>query len=296
MRQFSDEEITSELQRRLHAKDEANHALTAMARKLKALNDKLIESEKLKTHFLSNIRNEINNPLTSVLTSCEIILSEGGPKDYETLKSVIGMIHKEAFNLDFQLCNIFFAAELEAGESAVGFSSVDMASTLRSVVATFQQRAVDAGVQVLIDLSALSDDRSFRTDAAKLRCIVSNLLSNAIEYGAGSPVEIKAWKTWANLNISVKDRGPGIDVADQGAIFERFKQLDSGSTKAHGGHGLGLSVVRALLDALGGSIALTGGKGEGAEFRISIPEGIERETVGAFSSEGNDFFFEGEKF
>jgi signal transduction histidine kinase len=296
MRQFSDEDIIRELEGRLHAKDEANQSLTAMARKLKAVNDKLVESEKLKTHFLSNIRNEINNPLTSVLTSCEIILSEGGPKDYETLKSVIGMIHKEAFNLDFQLGNIFFAAELEAGESAVSLSSVDMASTLRSVAASFQQKAVDAGVKIIIDLSALNDDRSFRTDAAKLRCIVSNLLSNAIEYGAGSPVEIKAGKTWANLNISVKDSGPGIDAADQGAIFERFKQLESGSTKSHGGHGLGLSVVRALLDALGGSIALTGGKGEGAEFKISIPEGIERETVGAFSSEGNDFFFEGEKF
>ncbi len=296
MRQFSDEEIIRELQGRLHAKDESNHALTAMTRKLKALNDKLIESEKLKTHFLSNIRNEINNPLTSVLTSCEIILSEGGPKDRETLRSVIGMIHKEAFALDFQLSNVFFAAELEAGESALSFSVVDIASTLRSLAASFQQRAVDAGVQVLIDLSALNDDRSFRTDAAKLRCIVSNLLSNAIEYGAGSPVEIKAGKTWANLNISVKDRGPGIDAADQGAIFERFKQLDGGSTKAHGGHGLGLSVVRALLDVLGGSITLTGGKGEGAEFKISVPEGIRRETIGAFSSEGNDFFFEGEKF
>lgn len=296
MRKFSDEEIIKELQGRLHAKDEANQALTAMTRKLRALNDKLLESEKLKTHFLSNIRNEINNPLTSVLTSCEIILSEGGPTDYETLRSVIGMIHKESFNLNFQLCNIFFAAELEAGESAMSFSSVDMGSAIRSIVESFQQKAVDAGVQVLVDLSALDDDRAFRTDAGKLRCIVSNLLSNAIEFGAGSPVEIKVWKTWTNLNISVKDRGPGIDVAEQGVIFERFKQLESGSTKAHGGHGLGLSVVRALLDAMGGSITLASGEGEGAEFKVSIPECVERETSAAFSSEGNDFFFEGEKF
>ncbi len=294
MRKFSDEDIIRELQGRLMAKDRANNALTVMTGRLRALNDRLIESEKLKTHFLSNIRNELNNPLASILTSCEIILSGDGRADPEVPGSVIEMIHKESFNLNFQLSNIFIAAELEAGESASSPTSVDIAALVRSTADSFRRKAVEAGVAIIVELDGING--FFRTDGGKIRCIIANLLSNAIEFGAGKPVEIRACKTGASLSVSVKDRGPGIDACHHGAIFERFKQLDAGSAKAHAGHGLGLSVARALVEVLGGTIAVISGAGEGVEFSVSVPEAPAIEQSAVFSSAGNDFFFEGERF
>lgn len=292
MEKFSDLEIIKELSERLKAKDKANCDLVAMARKLEELNNKLLESEKVKSSFLSNIRNEINNPLTSVLTMSEILISNDEMPDAEMLKSVISLIYKEAFTLNFQLRNIFAAAELEAGEASPGISNADMASVLRDSVNSFQHRAVEKRILIKLGISNALKDGLFRTDAEKVHRVFSNLLSNAIEYSPeDNEITITVLKDGGRLNISVKDNGAGIDRADQKLIFERFRQIETGATKTHGGHGLGLSIVKATLDLLGGEIRVESERGSGAEFTVSIPEAAEGNDE-IFSIHGTDFFTE----
>lgn len=291
MRVFSDVELITELSKRLQAKDNAYHDLVTMAKKLEAVNERLLESERVKSHFLSNIRNEINNPLTSVLTMSEMILSKNGLPDYSVLQTVVSMIYKEAFSLNFQLRNIFTAAELEAGETVLSGSSVDIDSFVRDVMNTFEHRSAEKRLSVCFELSAeLKADPFFRTDAEKMHRVLSNLVSNAIEYShEGGTVEIKAGKKGGNLDISVKDGGIGIDAAYHKEIFERFKQLDSGITKNHGGHGLGLSVVKAVLESLNGTIGVKSGKGEGSTFTVSVPE-MDPSEADRLTMDGADFF------
>lgn len=301
MNNFSDEEIIRELMRRLMEKDRALHDLRVLTKKLEGLNAKLLESEKVKSHFLSNIRNEINNPLTSVLTMCEILnppANDGAALDAETLRLAIDTIHRESFNLNFQLRNIFAAAELEAGEAQPRPSSVDIGSLLKSAADSFRQRAAEKNVSIRLDVSEELTGAPFRTDSEKLERIIANLLSNAIEFNSpGGSVEIRASREDGGLAVSVKDQGMGIGRSEQEAIFERFRQLETGSTKSHGGHGLGLSITKAALDMLGGSISVRSDKGEGAEFIVRLPEA--EGTTDAFSLDGNEFFFEagaGERF
>lgn len=301
MKNNSDRELTEELARRLRQKDEAYSALMTLTKKLEVLNGRLAESEKVKSHFLSNIRNEINNPLTSVLTMCDFLISNPG-LDQETLKSAVCTIHKEAFSLNFQLRNIFAAAELEAGESAVNISKTEIPSLIRGIAEAFRHKALEKMVQISIDIQERNGRFVFRADPEKLEWIVSNLLSNAIEYSpAGQVVEIKAWQDENALHVSVADRGAGIDPEDQEAIFERFRQLDAGLAKRHGGHGLGLSITKAALELLSGRITVSGKKGEGAVFTVSVPEANARDAGGeVLSVDGNNFFFDengaGERF
>ncbi|MBI5493221.1 MAG: HAMP domain-containing histidine kinase [Deltaproteobacteria bacterium] len=292
MDKFKDEELVEEIIGRLRARDEACRALKTLTGRLEALNRKLLESEKAKSHFLSNIRNEINNPLTSVLTLCEVIVSDEGGLDMKTVKSFASAMYKDAFNLSFQLRNIFLAAELESGEAAPSVATVDINALIRGTMEAFQHRAAEKGLKVTID-TAGQENIHFQTDAEKLQCVIANLLANAIEYSCeNSSVEIIALRDGETLKISVADHGAGIEEKDHGAIFDRFRQLDAGATKRHAGHGLGLSVTRSILELLEGTIRLASRKGQGAEFEVSLPES-EQEKADAFYMDGNEFFFSG---
>lgn len=291
MADFSDEELVKELSRRLHSKDLASHDLMVLTRKLGSLNEKLLESEKARSGFLSNIRNEMNNPLTSVLTMCELITAGKSFTDCESIRAAVLTIYRETLGLNFQLRNIFAAAEHEAGDSPLSFSKVDINTLLRRTIDSLALRGMEKNLRIM--LSCELDDGAFRTDSEKLELIYANILSNAIEYSHdGKTIEVKAWKKDGMLNVSFVDYGVGIATEDLGVIFERFRQLDSGSTKTHGGHGLGLSITKASAELLGGTITVRSRKGEGSIFTVSIPEAPPEVIVGTYATDGSNFFFE----
>ncbi|MBI5235755.1 MAG: HAMP domain-containing histidine kinase [Deltaproteobacteria bacterium] len=300
MHGLSDEEITGELLKRLRDKDRAYHDLSVVTKKLEAVNARLIESEKLKTDFLSNIRNEINNPLTSVLTLCEFLVSDADSTGQETLISVAGTIYREAFNLSFQLRNIFAAAELEAGDAVLCASNVDIPALIRNTTLSFKQRMTEKKLSVAINVGEeWSASPYFVVDADKLQRVLANLLTNAIEFShEGKNIEIRAGREGSSLVVIVEDHGIGIEKDAQGIIFDRFRQLETGVTKSHAGHGLGLSIVKAFVELMNGTITVRSAKNEGTAFTVTLPEGQAVAGASAFSEDGNDFFFNdsGEKF
>ncbi len=214
-----------------------------------------------------------------------------------------GIIYKEAFDLDFQLRNIFVAAEIEAGEAFPAISNVDVHKLIRAVIDSFIHVANQKQVTICFDWAGMSSPPDpplpfFKTDPEKLRIIVSNLVSNGVKYSPeGGEVMIKAWTHEGRLNIIAEDSGIGIDEADQQVIFERFKQLETGTTKSYLGQGLGLSITKALVELLNGTISVASIKGKGSIFTVLIPESKTEAEVDVFSDEGNEFIFEdGEKF
>ena len=298
MKNCSDSELVTELLHRLEIKDSAYHDLMVLTSKLEELNKRLIESEKVKSHFLSNIKNEINNPLTSMLIICDLIISGDGMGSHEAVKSLVSTAYKEAFNLSFQLNNIFAAAEIEAGEFVPGFSTVDVGSVASSTINMFRNRAAEKKIEVRLDVNG---DMKFTTDAEKLQLILANLLSNAIEFSnEAAAVDVVISKENAILSLTVADHGAGIDDNHRDLIFERFRQLDSGSTKGHCGHGLGLSVVKALVELLDGTITVGGRPGHGPVFSVTVPERAAVDGTDVISLDGNEYFFgeaeNGERF
>lgn len=293
MSNLSDKQLLRELRLRLEERKKLENEVKELSRDFQDVTKKLKESESLKSHFISNISNEIVNPFTSILGLSKAILSVE-KNDWKKVVSMVALIHSEAFNLDFQLRNIFVAAKIEAGEVAPNISKVNLRSLIQNVIDSFnivsRKMNIDIDLQYNIEYG-FGKNFYFKTDSEKLKLVLSNLINNALKYSyKESKVILKVWMDDDILHMSVQDFGTGISDKNQKIIFERFKRLDSGINSINRGHGLGLSITKALLDVLEGSIEIKSQKGEGSTFSVALPEA--KHIVDGFSGEGNDIFFD----
>jgi len=293
MSNLSDRQLLKELRQRLDESNKAKTELQNLSKDYQEVSRKLSESESLKSHFISNISNEIVNPFTSILGLSKAILSVE-KNDWKKVVSMVALIHSEAFNLDFQLKNIFVAAKIEAGEIAPNITKVNIKSLIQNIIDSFN--VVSRKMGITIDLQYNIDygfgkNLYFKNDSEKLKLILSNLINNALKYSyKDSSIILRVSIEDDVLQISVQDFGTGISEKNQKIIFERFKRLDSGINSINRGHGLGLSITKSLLDVLDGTITIDSKKGEGSTFSISLPEA--RNMIEGFSGEGNDIFFD----
>jgi signal transduction histidine kinase len=294
MDRIDDNLLIGELKKRLNENKRALKDLRSMTEKLEAVNMKLRESEALKSNFLSNIRNEINNPLTAIIGLSEQIAS--GVIEPEKAAEVSRMIFHEAFDLDFQLRNIFMAAELEAGDASINPARVDIYSFITRIIAYINHKAEEKelDIELICDIEGCKEKPAmFTADPEKLQIVFVNLLANAIEFSLkGKEIIVRVWKEEDRLFLSVEDKGVGIETNMQKDIFDRFKQISSGIRKQHKGHGLGLCIVKSLLDLMDGNVKLSSVVGKGTTFTISLSESPYMEGASIFSEEGNEFIFD----
>lgn len=288
----TDDALIEELSNRFAQSRKAFSDLSVVNRKLLDMNERLERSESLKSNFLSNIRNEINNPLNAIMgLAGQLAIIGAGNEEVASLSSLIG---DEANHLDFQLRNIFMAAELEAGEISPHCVKIHIASALNEIVDSFRHTAAKKNVALDLVLPTNGHNRIVVIDLEKIKIIVSNLLANAIEFSIdGGNVELSfAVSVDGSLQISVQDHGVGIATEDQQRIFDRFVQLDAGTTRSHLGHGLGLSITKALVDLVQGRISLNSAPDEGTLFTVTIPPCSILDDEDSFSEAGNLFLFD----
>lgn len=290
MSSLHDEELIAALQERFDANRRAILDLRNLTEKLETTNRRLQESEALKGHFLSNIRNEINNPLTAIMGfACQLMEGTGTPS-----QMVLNgrLIYDEAFELNFKLENVFTAAGLEAGQETPAPARTDVAAILSNVLANLEHRRAEKEIVIL---RRFADAIPFVTDPRFLRIILENLVANALEFSPSyGVVTILVTGDDRFLRIAVGDEGPGIDAADHGTAFDRFRQLEQGRCKSHRGLGLGLSICRALAELQGGEIGIESALGAGSTFTLSLPLLTSEEM--ACAPEENLFFAATEKF
>lgn len=292
MSTLNDDELIAELKQRFDSTKQALYDVKMVTNKLEEVNKKLQASEQVKSNFVSHMKNEINNPLTSILGLT--VQLKSGNLDEDTLRTVANMIHGEAFSLDFQLRNIFAAAELESGDTDLQLSMVDIDALVRDAIDTFHHLIDDKEITVQYETEGTEDaPLLFKSDAQRLALVVNNLLSNAIEFNreAGS-IEIKAKIMEGSLALSVTDSGIGLDPGQMNRIFDRFTQLESGVRKSHKGHGLGLSITQAIVELMEGEVIADTELGQGSIFSVSLPELEMDVDADAFSVDGSDFFFD----
>lgn len=253
-----------------------------LERRIELVNAKLLQSEELKSDFLSNIKNEINNPMTSILGLVNQIVAS--PEDTERTATNAGLIYSEMYALNFQIRNIFNAAEIEAGQSFPEISNVNVKALIEELVQSFQHLAVKKGITFDMELTA---DESFTSDHEKLEVVLANLISNAIKFShEDSTINIKTFNDEdSKLHIVVEDFGVGIETKNLGQIYDRFRQLDTGTRKEFGGHGLGLSIVHSLVSILEGTLDMKSQFNEGTRFEIELPareiveDGIQEDEI-----------------
>ncbi|MBF0466493.1 MAG: HAMP domain-containing histidine kinase [Nitrospirae bacterium] len=299
MKKLTDDEFIEEIRKRFEDKEKALSDIRMMTKKLEEVNARLQESEALKSNFLSNIKNELNNPMTAIMGLSAQLSENALTLDCADIASIAALIHEESFVMDFQLKNIFMAAELESGETTLTHVMVDMVSLISSIIDSFSKMAAKKGVTISFspvfaqETEVNANEFFFVTDSEKLQLIMTNLISNAIEFSKeGGTVEIKLSKADGLLHIVVKDYGIGISNKNLRAIFDRFVQVDFGLMKAHKGHGLGLSIVRTLVDLINGKITVDSEIDKWTEFTLTLQELEGQVDMDSFSSEGNDFLFD----
>ncbi len=275
MNNITDRQLLKEIRTRLEQRTDIEKKYAELQVEYQTMGKRLKESEALKSHFISNVTNEIVNPFTSIIGLSKAILSVE-KQDWKKIVSMVALIHNEAFNLDFQLKNIFTAAKIEAGEIQPNVQKVHIRQLIQSVIDSFAVVTRKMGIEIVFDyqieIGFGEKDFYFNTDSEKLKQIISNILNNAVKYSyKDSKIIIKVWIDDDLLYISIQDFGTGISEKNQNIIFERFKRLDTGINSINQGHGLGLSIAKTLLGVIEGNIDLHSVKGEGSTFTISIP-------------------------
>ncbi|MEJ2184220.1 MAG: HAMP domain-containing sensor histidine kinase [Nitrospirota bacterium] len=267
--------------------------LDALTRKLDMVNQRLQESEAVQSSFLSHIRNELVDPLTSI-RGLAWYLQSLEAKDGESACHVAELIEREALEADFLLRNVITAAEVEAGECTLEVCRVHVPSMVTSVLQSIRYGARDKDIDVSTqgDMMTGENDPWFLTDGGKLELVARNLFSNAVKFsGPGSAVVVRVLRDATDLRLSVRDEGTGIERCHHERIFERFTQLSKGSGRAYRGLGLGLSVVKALVEMLGGRISFSSTPGAGSEFSVDIPENMPSDAACALVYRGNFLVF-----
>lgn len=236
---------------------------------IEVLNNKLQENEKFKTHFLSNIRNALVNPFSSVISlSGEIIKSD--VQNWKRVIKLAALIHSEAFDLDFQLKNIFSTAELESGEKHPEICKTDVKEIVDSCIDSLKYVLRKKNIE--LKTTANYRKQHFNTDPAIITSILRNLLHNAIKYSVSPGLVEVTISVGEYLQIIVKDHGIGISQGELELVFDRFYRSDPEINSENIGHGLGLSIVKNLTELIGGTINTTSQIGQGSEFIVIIPK------------------------
>ncbi len=241
-----------------------------LLRQLGVLNKKLVESEAFKSHFLSNVTNEIINPFASVMGLSQQImeLKEG---KMEKAQEIAALIYSEAASLDFQLRNIFVAARLEAGEEKPEPMEIDLPGLVNRMINKIRHEADKK--QITFRVKYEEGTNSFVSDREKLGLILLNLLSNTVKFSdPGKVVDVCVGRSKKNLVLKVEDQGIGMTKEEISRIFDRFHRANPMIQSLSPGSGLGLAVVEGLLFILNGKVEVDSALNKGTTVRILVPE------------------------
>lgn len=234
--------------------------LVQLKQELRTSNEKLSASEAFKSHFISNITNEIINPFTSILGISKAIIGLT-EKQIGQIHSMAGLIYVESFELDFQLRNIFEAAKIEAGETMIEANTLLIANVIEDEVERFRFKAEKKSLYFSTNTQLIENVR-FTTDAAKFKIIIANLISNAIKFSdIKNKIEISTSVQNEEFTFSISNTGLHLSQEDIKLMFDRFLRLDEKINSINTGHGLGLSIVSFYTDLLGGKISVDSSKG-----------------------------------
>jgi signal transduction histidine kinase len=224
--------------------------------------------------FLAVAAHELRTPLTSMLLHIEAIertlpaesQAEATMQVPPTEQKRIAAVARQARRLSGLIDSMLDVSKLTGGHLSLELAEVDVTALVRDVAARFAPDATAAHCTVTL---ALNDHATGVLDATRLDQIVTNLIANALKYGAGAPVEIAVEADEQVIRLTVRDHGIGISPVDQERIFRRFER--AADERQYSGAGLGLWITSELVKALGGRITLHSVPGAGAAFTVVLP-------------------------
>jgi len=229
-----------------------------------------VEVEKAKTEFVSVVSHELRTPMTSVKTSLALLLAGAGgalePPAHELLEVAL----RNADRLIRLVNDLLDLSRLEAGRMELRLEPVALEEAVAASVEMVAAFAKARDVTVRIQPPA--ESHVVRAERDRVVQVIVNLLSNAIKFSPqGGRVDVRWWRKDRFVVAEVRDGGPGIPADQLKLVFDPFKQLDSSTTREHGGAGLGLTIAQRIAQALGGDVNAESEVGKGSRFFVTLP-------------------------
>ena len=221
--------------------------------------------------FLSIASHELNTPLTSLrlqlyMAKRKIERFEGAAPVPGAFVKALDASDRQVARLTRLVADLLDVSRIQAGKVTFTFERLNLSDIVREVVNRFSEQLRAAGIQVQL---GIQDGIIGSVDQMRLEQIVDNLLSNAIKYAPGAPLTVSLAAAADVATLVVDDRGPGIAADKQALVFERFERVVS--SRSVSGLGLGLFIVKQIVDGYGGSIELASRVGEGTRFTVKLP-------------------------
>jgi PAS domain S-box-containing protein len=233
-----------------------------------AAKEKAEESDRLKTAFLANISHEIRTPMNGILGFSELLKEP--QLSGEEMIEYIDLIHQSGLRMLNLINDLIDISRIDAQETKLQITETPLNELLHNLHAFFKPEAEAKGLR-LTCTTGLSDIESIiKTDSIKLNQILTNLIKNALKFTHKGGIDFGYTKGHGKLEFYVIDSGIGIPADMKDKIFERFLQVDNTLTRGYEGAGLGLSITKAFIEMLGGTIRVESIDGEGSKFFFTL--------------------------
>jgi signal transduction histidine kinase len=260
--------VASEYEDSLRDSELARTRAEALARENERLFLEAESASRAKDEFLATLSHELRTPLTAILGWARLLQIQG--TDQANIGIAIEAIERSARSQAALIEDILDVSRIITGKLKLELEDVDVRDAVRQAADSLQPAAAAKKISIEIDAS---DAIRLRADPNRLQQIIWNLLANAVKFSpSNTRVRVVAGQENGDVVLTVNDQGRGIDREFLPFVFDRFRQADSSSTREYGGLGIGLAVVKLLVELHGGTVtAESDGRDKGATFRVVFP-------------------------
>lgn len=221
-----------------------------------------------KDEFLATLSHELRTPMTAILGWSKMLDAPG--VEEEMLKQGIESIRRSALVQAQLIDDLLDVSRIMVGKLRLTSVELDLRGTVEAAIDSLRQSAVARGLELKVHLP--EEPVLVGGDPARLQQVILNLLSNAIKFTSAGEVSLTLRTEEESAVLTVQDTGIGIEPEFLPHVFDRFRQADATSTRAHGGLGLGLSIVKTIVELHGGRVAVhSEGRGKGSRFTVALP-------------------------
>ncbi|NLX06023.1 MAG: response regulator [Phycisphaerae bacterium] len=237
--------------------------------------EKLEELNRIKSNILSVVSHDLRTPLTSILLYAQMLKEELQSLAEEDQKRFLDIIAGECNRLSRLVDDLLEVQRLESDRIQWDIKPQDLSETIRTGARVFEAMAM--GKEIAFTVECPEPLPTVEADSEKISQVLSNLLSNAMKYTqSGGEVALSVEVRGANIVLCVADNGPGIPRDQWDVIFDRFTQLTHSTQSRNSGVGLGLNIVKRIVERHGGAVWVDSEVGEGSRFFVSLPTKVKR--------------------
>jgi len=226
-------------------------------------------TSRMKSEFIANVSHELKTPLSLIRMFGEL-LATGKHKGAESSKEYAEIITREAERLSHLIDNVLDFARIERGKASYHFAEGQLDDVIERALDLARYRVEKEKMRLRTEIQPGLP--AVRMDENAMTLVLLNLVDNAVKYAAeGKDIDVRLYRTPGGVTLSVRDRGPGIPLDEQPRIFERFYRARTARDRNVRGSGIGLALVKHIVEAHGGRLAVESAPGQGATFTVALP-------------------------